>query len=148
MKFKIVDSEGRVHNMEERPCKKAADAEVEEKFEVEEKEDVKEETFTKEEVEMLKKLIPHLDELLTLLDVEKEEHGDFEEEMSVDEEFVEGEKFEDSETEEEVKVEEKVKNFHDSKRSFGSIEKRVVTPDNDVLEDDAVAKAWAQRYNK
>lgn len=153
MKLQVTDSEGRVHRFDELLKKKAKDAEeeveLEEKEEV--KEEVKEDTFSKEEIDKLKKLIPHLDELLMLLDVEKAEHEDFdEEEIGVDEEFVEKNEIEDSEDEmeKEVEFEEKVKNFHDSKRSFGSIETRANSQVDELLEDDEIAKAWANRYNK
>lgn len=155
MKLKVKDSKGKIL--------KVTDACVED--------DEKEaEELTKADVKKLKRLLPHLDDLLQLLELEQQEHDkdffDDEIESVINAEAVKAEK-EDAddvdETEEAVVEEEKVedddaelkaqtqnvKTVNDSKKSFGAIERRKVADsiETEIDRDNEVALAWAKRYN-
>ena len=118
------------------------------------------------DIKKLKELIPYMDVLIALL---KDEEKGFDENEAADElgaedfgkkkevEVEEEETVEDDvpakETVDDVDdVEEKDYNFsetvHDSKKSFGSIEKRVVNDsvDSEIANDNDIAQAWAKRY--
>lgn len=118
------------------------------------------------DIKKLKELIPYMDVLIALL---KDEEKGFDENEAADELGAEdfGKKKEVEVEEEEVveddvpsketvddvdDVEEEDYSFsetvHDSKKSFGSIEKRVVNDsvDSEIANDNDIAQAWAKRY--
>ena len=112
------------------------------------------ETFdgeTEDEIKALKSLAASATQILELLNVEKKEHEavsddeleekeiDEDDEDEVDEEEVVMD--EDEEKEEEI-LETK---SYDSKKSFGSIERKTQTVDDSLT--DSVSEAWAKRYN-
>ena len=119
------------------------------------------------DIKKLKELIPYMDVLIALLkDEEKgfdeneaaDELGDEdfgkkkefeaeEEEEVVEDDIPDEEKLDDGDEveEEDYKISETV---HDSKKSFGSIEKHVVNDsvDSEIANDNDIAQAWAKRY--
>lgn len=122
--------------------------------------------LSESDIKKLKELIPYMDVLIALL---KDEEKGFDENEAADELGAEdfGKKKEVEVEEEEVveddvpsketvddvdDVEEEDYNFsetvHDSKKSFGSIEKRVVNDsvDSEIANDNDIAQAWAKRY--
>ena len=118
---------------------------LEEKSEETGKPEVKSEdegnTLTSEEISALKGLAAAAPQLLGLLKVEHEEHAD------PDFTDADPEEEEDDKTmnDEEIIETDKKKSACDSKRSFGSIEKKKATVD-DSIEEDEIAAAWAKRY--
>lgn len=116
-------------------------------FEVNELEEVKTEeevptkdedtsTLTDLEIEALRKIIPHVDKLIALLDIEEEEHD-------VDEDLEEDiEDSDDEDKEEIVDTDEDCEKMHDS---VGAIENK--TKANDSIEiQDEISNAWSKRY--
>lgn len=117
------------------------------------------------DIEKLKELIPYMDVLIALLkdeekgfdeneaadelgaeDFGKKKEFKAEEEEVVEDDIPDEEKLDDDEVEEEdYKISETV---HDSKKSFGSIEKRVIndSADSEIANDNDIAQAWAKRY--
>lgn len=144
MKLILKDREGKIHRIVDNTNKetrgKCQDASE----------------LSDDEIALLKKLVPHIEELITLLEVEKDEHdSDFDgediDEQVTEESFeAEGELTEDEETVEDdvVDEEETVEKIHDSKKSFGSIERKNVTDsvDDEISNDQEIAIAWAKRY--
>lgn len=144
MKLKVKDTRGRIFKVTdeapvEKPVKDAAE-------------------LSADEIKKLKRLIPHLDDLLVLLETEKAEHGeDFEkesfdveedEDVEVKEEDVQDECVEEVEAEEEIEDDES-EVIHDSKMSFGATERKKVSDaaNSEIDRDQEVARAWAKRYN-
>lgn len=118
------------------------------------------------DIKKLKELIPYMDVLIALLkdeekgfdeneaadelgaeDFGKKKEFEVEEEEVVEDDVPAEEKLDDGEEveEEDYKFSEKV---HDSKKSFGSIEKRVIndSADSEIANDNDIAQAWAKRY--
>lgn len=119
------------------------------------------------DIKKLKELIPYMDVLIALLKDEekgfneneaadelgaedfgkKKEFEAEEEEEVVEDDIPDEEKLDDGDEveEEDYKISETV---HDSKKSFGSIEKRVVNDsvDSEIANDNDIAQAWAKRY--
>lgn len=155
MKLKVKDSKGKIL--------KVTDACVED-----DEKDAEE--LTKADVKKLKRLLPHLDDLLQLLELEQQEHDkDFfddeiesvinaeakkddvdkeDAEEETEEKVVEEEKVDDDDGELEAQTQ-NVKTVNDSKKSFGAIERRKVTDavQTEIDRDNEVALAWAKRYN-
>lgn len=119
------------------------------------------------DIKKLKELIPYMDVLIALL---KDEEKGFDENEAADElgaeDFGKKKEFEAEEEEEVVEddipdeenlddgdeVEEEdckiSETVHDSKKSFGSIEKHVINDsvDSEIANDNDIAQAWAKRY--
>lgn len=154
MKLKVKDSKGRILRVSD-------DCDMQDA-------DEKEEELSKADVKKLKKLLPHLDDLLQLLEIEEQEHdkdfaGDeIDSDMDIDVEEKEEKKDEKVEDDADIEAEaddyeeeadedftQKVKPVHDSKKSFGACERRKVTDsvDTDIEQDNEIALAWAKRYN-
>lgn len=119
------------------------------------------------DIKKLKELIPYMDVLIALLKDEekgfdeneaadelgaedfgkKKEFEAEEEEEVVEDDIPDEEKLDDGDEveEEDYKISETV---HDSKKSFGSIEKHVVNDsvDSEIANDNDIAQAWAKRY--
>lgn len=142
MKLKVKDTRGRIFKVtDEAPVEKQVkDADE----------------LSADEIKKLKRLIPHLDDLLVLLETEKAEHGeDFEKESFDVEEDEDVEVKEDVQDEciEEVEAEEveddEPETIHDSKMSFGATERKKVSDaaNYEIDRDQEVAQAWAKRYN-
>ena len=148
MKLKIKDRNGKIYRVTDEapaaPKKACRDAD----------------DLDKDEVALLKKLVPHIEELIALLKVEQDEHdeesfdadkveeSEEESEETVEEEFVEDDDCADEvdETEETEETEE-VEKIHDSKKAFGAIErKKVIDSDPELLQADEIALAWEKRY--
>lgn len=137
MKFKIKDADGNDYEVEE-----VEEEKVEEKPEL-----------TSEEIVALKTLAATAPNIMKLLDVEKKEHEAVEDEdkdEDEDEEDIEKRvdvdlDDEDADEDEDKLIETEVKKIKkDSKKSFGSNEKRK-TKDSVNL-DDEIAAAWSKRY--
>lgn len=148
MKLKVKDNKGRIFRVSD----ECTDTETEVKDETESE-------LTAAEIKKLKKLIPHMDDLLQLLEIEEKEHdtdfaGDeLESETEVEEEE-KTETVEDDCPDDDIEVEEEeetetVEKFHDSKKSFGATERRKVSDsvETEIEKDNEVALAWAKRYN-
>lgn len=147
MKLKVKDSKGKICRVADVCLTEDAENETEE--------------LSKADIKKLKRLIPHLDDLLQLLELEQQEHDkdftDDEIEAAVNMEEEEEAKEETVEDDADVEVEEDdadeltqhIKPVNDSKKSFGAIEPRKVTDsvDTDIDRDNEVALAWAKRYN-
>ena len=117
------------------------------------------------DIEKLKELIPYMDVLIALL---KDEEKGFNENEAADElgaedfgkkkeikvEEEEEEKESNEFVEDDLPAEEEKEDYkfsetvRDSKKSFGSIEKRVVNDsvDSEIANDNDIAQAWAKRY--
>lgn len=147
MKLKIKDRSGKIYRVTDEapaapaPKKACRDAD----------------DLDKDEIALLKKLVPHIEELIGLLKVEQEEHdeesfdaeeveADEESEETAEEEFVEDDACSE-EVEETEEEEEAVEKIHDSKKAFGAIERKKVTDsDPELLQADEIALAWEKRY--
>lgn len=92
--------------------------------------------LTDDEIKALKGLVARIPEIVDLLDGDKAEEDPIEDE---DDELEPEERVID--TEEEEDEEEKV---HDSKKSFGAIERRKSTVDDSLVDD--IADAWTKRF--
>ena len=151
MKLKVKDTNGRVFHVSDECVETIEDTE-------DTKLQDKDEEFSAEEIKLLKKLIPHLDELLNLLEIEDaDDHSEFDSdeiEVESEEETEETSEdvIEDSEPEAEETVEDdeeaEVKVVHDSKKSFGSIERRGIQDSvvDEIERNNEIANAWAKRY--
>lgn len=137
-KFVIKDEDtGKNYTVEE--VDEMPEEVIEEKEEVEDEEaPVEEAVLTVEEIAVLKKLAPHVEELLALLTPAEEE---VEDEEPVEEEVKEEEVVD---TEEEVKEVKK-----DARDSFGSIKRKPKDSISDSIDSELeINDAWAKRYNK
>ena len=140
MKLKVKDSKGRILRVSD-DCVNDADE--------------KDEELSKADVKKLKRLLPHLDDLLQLLEIEEQEHdkdfaGDeIDSDMDIDVEEKDIDASDDYEEEADEDFTQNVKPVHDSKKSFGACERRKVTDsvDTDIEQDNEIALAWAKRYN-
>ena len=125
-----------VTELDEEPEKKTEDEDIEEEVH-------DDDALTPEEISALKSLAAVAPDLVAL--VEKSKTSD--EEEIVDEEELEDENEDEDEDalldEDEEEVIETGK-AHDSKKSFGAIQRK--SKPKDSLEDDEVANAWAKRY--
>ena len=153
MKLKVKDSKGKILKVVDACVATDAEGETEE--------------LTKTDIKKLKRLLPHLDDLLQLLELEEQEHDkDFvddeiegvinAEANKKEEDGEDGEEKDvkdgtiDGEDDDELKaLTQNVKAVNDSKRSFGAIERRKVTDslETEIDRDNEVALAWAKRYN-
>ena len=97
--------------------------------------------LTPEEISALKSLAAVASDLVAL--VEKSKTSDEDEEIDDEDEELEDEDEETLLDEDEEEVIETGK-AHDSKKSFGAIQRK--SKPKDSLEDDEVADAWAKRY--
>lgn len=128
-----------VTELDEEPEKKTEDEDIEEEVH-------DDDALTPEEISALKSLAAVASDLVAL--VEKSKTSDEEEIVDEDEE-IDDEEVEDEDEEalldedEEEEVIETGK-AHDSKKSFGAIQRK--SKPKDSLEDDEVATAWAKRY--
>ena len=114
--------------------------ELDEETEVIDEENVDEVVLNKDEIIALKKLAPVVDKLVDLLKVEEKEHEGMTEDE--DEEEVEEEITHDEDEEEVIETCTKA---HDSKKSFGALEKKQKIDDSADLVDE-ISNAWAKRY--
>ena len=99
--------------------------------------------LSEEEIAALRKLLPHIDKLVTLTEVKTEDTTDLPEDKLNDEDDLDEEDL-DAEKEEEVVDTDKI---HDSKKSVGSLEKRKVVANDSVDVQDDINTAWAKRYS-
>lgn len=163
MKFKITDECGKDFSVEkkdialpnprrfkEEPAQKSSPCR-----------DAEEKDFTEDEVKLLKKLLKKADALLDLLKDDKDAEKDDKEEKEADEEEAEEkisveefdadeELLEIPEDEDGVQDSEDVEDedgvtAHDSKKSYGAIERKS-TVDDSIDIDTEIAQAWAKRY--
>lgn len=121
-----------VTELDEEPEKKTEDEDIEEEVH-------DDDALTPEEISALKSLAAVAPDLVAL--VEKSKTSDEEEIVDEDEEIEDEEALLDEDEEEEVIETGKA---HDSKKSFGAIQRK--SKPKDSLEDDEVATAWAKRY--
>lgn len=175
MKFKITDTKtGEKFSVDEvLPKKKTKDStEIEEKEIVKDAED-----FSKDDIKVLKELVKIVPDLKTLLESMKEDKKDKEdkedksdesedkaekvEETEETEEIDESEESEDEEDfdnidtlDDEIGTDEETEEsedeelvVHDSKKSFGSVEKKSKAVNDSTDIEDEIATAWAKRYN-
>ena len=129
--FRIKDEDGAEYKVEE----------VEEQDASETKDEVA--PLSEEEIAALRKLLPHIDKLVTLTEVKTEDTTDLPEDKLNDEDDLDEEDL-DAEKEEEVVDTDKI---HDSKKSVGSLEKRKVVANDSVDVQDDINTAWAKRYS-
>ena len=139
-KFRITDEDGAKYEVEE--IEEVVDEDVE--VEPEAGEPSGNEALTPDEIASLKQLAAAAPDILALLDKGEEPIEDEEVEEEVEEEIDEDDLDEEDETEEEVIDSEKTK-AKDSKKSYGSIEKRNQVKDSIDAEEE-IADAWAKRY--
>lgn len=123
-----------VTELDEESEKKTEDEDIEEEVH-------DDDALTPEEISALKSLAAVAPDLVAL--VEKSKTSDEDEEIDDDDEEVEDEDEEALLDEDEEEVIETGK-AHDSKKSFGAIQRK--SKPKDSLEDDEVANAWAKRY--
>lgn len=144
MRFKIRDNHGKTYAVKELTGNKLLDTPQKKTLKIRDKA----EELTADEIKALKKLAEKAEEILTLIPEEKEEEKEKEsdlDEFPEDElelsDDAEGEEeiVEDSENLDDVKI-------NDSKKSFGSIERRVITDSDELDRDAEIANAWAKRY--
>ena len=132
MKFRIKDDDGKEFEVEEiEEMKKDSEEEIEKN----EKEEVKDDALTAEEIASLKQLAAVSSELIKLLEVEKEEHANDNEEKA-EEEVI------DTDEHESLKA-------NDSKGSFGSIEKKEkkgVNDSNEYNNQLDIENSWQNRF--
>lgn len=128
MKFYVKDEDGQKFEVEE----------VEEMNPAPETKDEEPASLTDDEIAALKGLAARAGEIIKLLGVEREEH----EAMGEGDEVEEGEEIV-VDTDEET--EEVLKKAHDSKKSFGSVQKRPVVADS-VDDADEINNIWAKRF--
>lgn len=142
-KFRITDEDGAKYEVEEIE-EEVVDEDVE--VEPEEGEHSGNEALTPDEIASLKQLAAAAPAILALLDKGEEPIEDEEVEEEVEEEIDEDDldEVEEDEMEEEVIDSEKTK-AKDSKKSYGSIEKRKKLEDSIDAEEE-IANAWAKRY--
>ena len=135
MKFRIKDEDGKDYTVEEILEKKS-----EENIPEVKDDEIETNTLTAEEITALKSLAAVADKLVALLAVEEEEHEENPE--LVDEDIDEDETEEIIDTDEEE--EENKMSQHDSKKSFGSLEKRTEMTNDSAQE--SINAAWEKRY--
>lgn len=144
MRFKIRDNHGKTYAVKELTGNKLLDTPQKKTLKIRDKA----EELTADEIKALKKLAEKAEEILALIPEEKEEEKEKEsdlDEFPEDElelsDDAEGEEeiVEDSENLDDVKI-------NDSKKSFGSIERRVITDSDELDRDAEIANAWAKRY--
>ena len=123
-----------VTELDEEPEKKTEDEDIEEEVH-------DDDALTPEEISALKSLAAVASDLVAL--VEKSKTSDEDEEIDDEDEELEDEDEEALLDEDEEEVIETGK-AHDSKKSFGAIQRK--SKPKDSLEDDEVADAWAKRY--
>ena len=123
-----------VTELDEEPEKKTEDEDIDEEVH-------DDDTLTPEEISALKSLAAVASDLVAL--VEKSKTSDEDEEIDDEDEELEDEDEETLLDEDEEEVIETGKT-HDSKKSFGAIQRK--SKPKDSLEDDEVANAWAKRY--
>lgn len=148
MKFRIKDEDGNDYTVEEVIEKETTDAE--EEMEVETKDS---DSLTPEEITALKSLAANAAKILELLTVEEKEHEENPELVDEDEEEDEDEIMDEDEDEddlvddedEEVIETEERKITNDSKKSYGSIERKKKRHLDSMV--DHVSEAWTKRYN-
>lgn len=142
-KFRITDEDGAKYEVEEIE-EEVVDEDVE--VEPEAGEPSGNEALTPDEIASLKQLAAAAPAILALLDKGEEPIEDEEVEEEVEEEIDEDDldEVEEDEMEEEVIDSEKAK-AKDSKKSYGSIEKRNQVKDSIDAEEE-IADAWAKRY--
>ena len=128
MKYRVKDND-REYEVEEI----ASDDEVEEAVEPTDDD----QSLTSDEIAALKAIAKAAPQLMALI----KKPGTSDEDIEEEEEEVEEVTDEDEEEEEE---EEKIPK-HDSKSSYGSIEKKSKKVDDSIVEDE-IASAWAKRY--
>lgn len=127
-KFYVKDEDGKDYLVEE------LDADPVEEDLGEDKEKLQDEEFaslSQEELDALKRLASVADKLISMVNT-----TDAEEEVGESEEVID--------TDEELEEDPAMKG-HDSKKSFGSIEKKKVTNDSIDIQE-SIATAWAKRY--
>ena len=129
--FRIKDEDGAEYKVEE----------VEKQDACETKDEAT--PLSEEEIAALRKLLPHIDKLVTLTEVKTEDTTDLPEDKLNDEDDLDEEDL-DAEKEEEVVDTDKI---HDSKKSVGSLEKRKVVANDSVDVQDDINTAWAKRYS-
>lgn len=123
-----------VTELDEEPEKKTEDEDIEEEVR-------DDDALTPEEISALKSLAAVASDLVAL--VEKSKTSDEDEEIDDEDEELEDEDEEALLDEDEEEVIETGK-AHDSKKSFGAIQRK--SKPKDSLENDEVADAWAKRY--
>ena len=146
-KFVIKDDDGKQFEVTEETVDEEPVVEDEEKPEVHD-----DDSLTPDEIAALKSLAAKANDILKLLDVEAEEHESASDDDEVITDEDENEEMKDEDGCEETKDEderETVMKTGDSKKSIGSIQKKKVSA-NDSIDDreNAIAKAWADRYSK
>lgn len=141
-KFRITDEDGAKYEVEE--IEEVVDEDVE--VEPEAGEPSGNEALTPDEIASLKQLAAAAPSILALLDKGEEPIEDDEVEIEVNEDEDEDDldEVEEDETEEEVIDSEKTKT-KDSKKSYGSIERKNKVNDSIDAEEE-IADAWAKRY--
>ena len=123
-----------VTELDEEPEKKTEDEDIDEEVH-------DDDALTPEEISALKSLAAVASDLVAL--VEKSKTSDEDEEIDDEDEELEDEDEDALLDEDEEEVIETGK-AHDSKKSFGAIQRK--SKPKDSLEDDEVADAWAKRY--
>ena len=123
-----------VTELDEEPEKKTEDEDIDEEVH-------DDDALTPEEISALKSLAAVASDLVALVD--KSKTSDEDEEIDDEDEELEDEDEETLLDEDEEEVIETGK-AHDSKKSFGAIQRK--SKPKDSLEDDEVADAWAKRY--
>lgn len=123
-----------VTELDEEPEKKTEDEDIDEEVH-------DDDALTPEEISALKSLAAVASDIVAL--VEKSKTSDEDEEIDDEDEELEDEDEEALLDEDEEEVIETGK-AHDSKKSFGAIQRK--SKPKDSLEDDEVADAWAKRY--
>ena len=144
-KFRITDEDGKDYTVEEMIEEKTNDDEPAETVAA----------LTDDEIKTLRSLIKNAPKLLELLAVEEKEHKEnpelIDEDKDDDDEIIDDadEDEEEIDEDEEEVIETKdcgTMPRHDSKKSFGSIEKKTKQLD-DSLNNEDIDVAWAKRYN-
>lgn len=123
--FRIKDEDGKEYKVEETEVEKAVETE-----------DADEVTLSSEEIEVVKKLLPHVDKIIEFVnkmsnDVVEDEDKD--EEIDEDEEEI-------IDTDEDTS-----KGMSDAIRSAGKIERKTRTDDSIDIQDE-ISSAWSKRY--
>lgn len=163
MKFKIKDECGKTFDLEKKDLPNLR------RFKEESKAPIKDEAekdFTADEIKLLKKLLEKADDLLDLLkEAEKEDKAEEKEkdededeeveeesedevevgELDSDEELLSIPEEEEGVTDSDESDEDEGVKAHDSKKSFGAIEKKSTVEDS-ISRDEEIAQAWAKRY--
>ena len=139
MKFFVKDEDNKtfeVEELEETPTKEVA-KEVE----------TKDEALSAEEIAALKKLAGVADKLIGMCTTSDEDEDDDDKDVDVD---VDVDNDEDEDGKEEVldtdEDDDKAIKSRDSKKSFGSIEKKRKVVSTVDSQQESIAEAWAKRY--